>query len=73
MDGKSLARAFNNWEESSEGLRLLAGSAEGQYLRNRLRAAFKAGVAAAERHAVAIAADDAAQRVADYFETRLES
>lgn len=35
--------AFEKWEESEEGKRCHTGSADGQYLRNRLWFAFMAG------------------------------
>jgi hypothetical protein len=49
MDGKEAAQAWQDWEESETGQRCLAGTATGQYLKNRLWRAFMAGVEAAKQ------------------------
>jgi hypothetical protein len=44
-----IARARDNFLASEEGVRLQSGATSGQYLRNRLEAAFVAGWNAKER------------------------
>lgn len=62
MDLRSAeARARDQWLDSHDGRSCQSGSAEGQYLRNRLELAFLAGVAAGR----AIQADEVCRRAAD--------
>lgn len=48
-----LARSRDAWMASDEGARCASGIAQGQYLRNRLQAAFVAGWAAREHQSTA--------------------
>lgn len=43
MSKHPIVVAFERWADSAQGRRCLGGSASGQYLRNRINAAFIAG------------------------------
>ena len=49
MAKSALAKARDCWLASDEGKKMCQGSTEGQYLENRLRAAFIAGWVAGEK------------------------
>jgi len=48
MDGRELSQKWNEWTESEEGQSAMRGTAEGQYLQNRLWLAFMAGAKAVQ-------------------------
>jgi len=50
MKGTEIAKARDAWLETEDGQECLDGSAEGQFLKNRIETAFMAGVAATERY-----------------------
>lgn len=50
VDGPTIVREWNRWIESEQGRKMSSGITTGEYLRNRLRYAFKAGIHAAEIH-----------------------
>ncbi len=49
ISGRDLAKARDEWLASDEGKRCCDGCTDGQYLENRLKLAFIAGVKAAEK------------------------
>ncbi len=49
INGRDLSQAWMEWQKSTDGVKCEHGTAEGQYLSNRLWRAFMAGAKAAEK------------------------
>ncbi len=70
MNGQAVVKAINEWEATEGGQRALAGTAQGEYLRNRLHSAFNAGIEAAESYARQSAMEAAAKKMQGYFDRK---